>query len=461
MNRFCRRILRVLLVVALLTLPSLWALPRLQAQSGFGFPSNENGTGRAGPGSGDTVAGPQSTAGAPDAGPSYFSQSVTSPAAGDFGPADAMPGYDPQAPMGYKWMLGVDGSAPGTPGAKSTWRDEAPIPWEAFAYGEYLGPYRSPHVPNYRIRVDDQIEFVIRLTREMSQQPYRLQVGDVLRISSLMDNEQGQDELLQENVAIMPDGTISLRGIGQVRAARKTIAELQAELNQRYSKFYHNPQIVVHGTAVDTTLQDLRDAVDARQGVGGQGITVQVAADGTLQLPMVGSVPAVGLTLPELAREVNLRYRSRIKGIEFTPNVVQRAPQVVYVLGQVAQPGRFELNGPTTAMQSIALAQGWLPGANVRQVIVFRRDAQWRLMALRLDLNAALAGTDPLPTDEIWLRSGDIVLVPKSPIQRITELVDLYITQGVYSILPNQGIGTIFDADTIFGNTNAIINPVN
>ena len=34
---------------------------------------------------------------------------------------------------------------------------------------------------------------------------------------------------------------------------------------------------------------------------------------------MIGSVPAVGLTLDELGREVNMCYRQQIQGIEVTP----------------------------------------------------------------------------------------------------------------------------------------------
>src|SRR5690349_4163830 len=46
------------------------------------------------------------------------------------------------------------------------WNSWGPIPWQAFAQGEYTGPARLPHVPEYRLRVDDEIEFVYRLKRE-------------------------------------------------------------------------------------------------------------------------------------------------------------------------------------------------------------------------------------------------------------------------------------------------------
>jgi polysaccharide export outer membrane protein len=334
----------------------------------------------------------------------------------------------------YKMFRGVDEStcrrADGEPG----WFDAGLIPWEAFAWGEYVGPHRAPHVPRYRVRVNDQIEFVFQLTREQSVAPYRLMVGDTIEVTSTAD-----EELNQKDIQILSDGSISLRLIGRVMAARKTLDELQQELNERYGVYFAtDPSIVVRGISTNTRTQDLIDSVDARFGSGGQSRLATVSPDGTVQLPWIGSIPAIGLTLEELRREVNTRYRREISGFEVTPILSQRAPRFVYVLGEVQQPGRIELTGPTSAMQSIALAGGWNPGGNLRQIVVFRRDENWRLMAVRLDLAGGLQGKRPAPADEIWLRDSDIVLVPKAPIQRLADAVDLYFTKSIYGVFPTQ-----------------------
>jgi polysaccharide export outer membrane protein len=108
----------------------------------------------------------------------------------------------------------------------------------------------------------------------------------------------------------------------------------------------------------------------------------------------------------------------------------------VYVLGEVRNPGRFELVGPTTAMQSISLAGGWNIGGNLRQVVVFRRAEDWRLIATKLDIQGALFGHRPVPSDEIWLRDSDVVLVPKTPLLRLDDVIDLAFTRGVYRVFP-------------------------
>jgi len=107
-----------------------------------------------------------------------------------------------------------------------------------------------------------------------------------------------------------------------------------------------------------------------------------------------------------------------------TPILTERAPRFIFVVGEVTQPGRFDLTGPTTAMQAVALAGGWVNGGNLREIVVFRRADDWRLIATKLDLRAALYSKRPIPADEIWLRDSDIVLVPKNPLRRAADAID-------------------------------------
>ncbi len=350
-------------------------------------------------------------------------------------------GFGPDTQPGYgKSLQGINQFTEQRRGREPTWRDSEPIPWEAFAYGEYIGPHRTPDVPEYRLRVNDVVEFVYLLTREKTVEPYRLYVGDVIQIISAIDVS-----LNQNLIQILPDGTVSLTLIGQVQAAGKTVADLQAELNEKYQAFVKNPSIIVRVEQSETPLQDLLNSVDARFGQGGQGRAATVSPDGTVQLPLIGSVPAVGLTLDEIGREVNARYRQRLQGIGVTPILTTRAPRFIYVVGEVQQAGRFELTGPTTAIQAVALAGGFRIGGNIEQIVVFRRDQNWRLNATLLDLSGALYGKRPYPSDEIWLRDSDIVLIPKKPIQRLSEAVNLYITNTLFRIFPQVGIGFNFD----------------
>ena len=349
----------------------------------------------------------------------------------------AQPTGDQNLPT--KHIMGVDGNTSRRLGHEAKWRDSHLVPWEMFAYGEYIGPHRTPHVPEYRIRVDDQLEFVYMLTRERQPGPYRIQIGDVLQMSSAIDTSLNQTE-----INVISDGMISLPLIGQVQAAGMTVETLQNLLNQRYTKFVKEPAVVIQIVQGDTLLNDLRDVVDARSGQGGQSRQALVSPDGTIQLPLIGNVPAIGLSLDEIGREINTRYRNFLGGIEVTPVLLERAPRFAYVVGQVGQPGQFELTGPTTVIQALALAQGDLFEGNLRNVIVLRRDQNWRLVATRLDIQGTINGRRPYPSDDFYLRDSDIVIVPRKPITRLSEAVNLYLTNTLYQIFPEQ---LIFDLD--------------
>jgi polysaccharide export outer membrane protein len=338
------------------------------------------------------------------------------------------------------------------------WEARDCVDWQAYAQGEYVGHERSAHVPEYRIRVGDLLAFLYRLTREETGQPYELEVGDQIRVESLTGDRGGNaagatNDNIRRDLIVQPDGTISLPLLGQVRATRRTIESLRDDLEKRYTQYYKVPAITITPLSVNTKLTDLLETVDARFGTGGLQFRLTVTPAGKVYLPALGSVMAQGLTLDELKYEIDARYNAKIPGVEVTPLLVQRAQRYVFVLGEVPRPGRFVLEGPTTLMGAIAMSGGWNQGANLRQVVVFRRGDDWRLLATMLDIRGALYGRRPTPADEIWINDSDIVVVPKSPIQAADEVIDQFFTRGLYSVFPQFTFGR-----WRFGTFNALGN---
>jgi polysaccharide export outer membrane protein len=304
------------------------------------------------------------------------------------------------------------------------------VPWQPGDWGEYVAHPRLAHVPVYRLRVDDQIRCVYRVTRNETTKPYELNVGDEVQVESFTDPN------LNRSVIIQPDGSITLRLLGQVKAGHLTVVKLNETLEKDYTKFYKQPAITVTPIRVNTKLLDLIATVDARAGTGGEGINVTVTPDGTISLPAIGPVPVQGMTLDDLKREIDARYSADIEGVEVTPILVLRAPRFVYVLGEVHLPGRFVLEGPTTMLQALSMAGSWNVGANIKQIVVFRRSDDWRLMATMVNLHRALGGKNPCPAGEIWLGDSDVVLVPKSEILKTDDFINLVFTRGIYGVMP-------------------------
>jgi len=310
------------------------------------------------------------------------------------------------------------------------WEAMRAIDWQAYAQGEYVGHARLAHVPEYRLRVDDQLDMTYRLTRDETSTPYRLNVGDEVQVESFTDKDINRDLLIQ------PDGTITLRLLGQVHATGRTVTQLRDALDELYKKYYKIPAITVTPLRVNTKLEDLRATIDRRAGIGGQSQSVRVTPEGTVALPAIGSVQAQGLTLTELQSELNECYRQVVEGIQVIPILVQRAPRYVYVLGEVNNPGRFEMVGPTTAIQAVSMAGSWRVGANLRQIVVFRRGDDWRLLATMIDLQGALFGNQPCPKGEIWIDDSDVIIVPKSKIPVADDFINLTFTRGIYGVFP-------------------------
>ena len=333
-----------------------------------------------------------------------------------------------------------------------TWADLHRYDFQPLAHGEHVGPVRLPSVLDYRVRIGDSIRFVYILSREVLPETFPLRVGDELQVNSLSDDNIQLGDIAQgRGVIIQPDGMLYLRMIGPVRAAGLTIEQLDERLEDAYSDKLLNPSIDVIPIKTNTLLEDIRSAVDARAGQGGQSFTDQVHPDGTIRLPKLGPICVQGMTLNEIKREVNLRYQEIVAGLEVEPVLAQEAQHFVFVYGQVTQPGRYELLGPTSVTGALALAQGTLQGSNTRQIVIFRRAEDWRLLATRVDLRGAYLGKVPTPADEIWLRDSDVIIVPPAPIKRFDDFVDQVFIRGIYGIFPFAQLGSGFD---IGGNNN-------
>jgi len=280
---------------------------------------------------------------------------------------------------------------------------------------------------------------------------YRINVGDILEIASVQEIDKQKDDQMEEQALVLQDGTIFMPLVESVPAAGLTISELNQELVKRYldGQFMLDPQFKIRPVQVDSRIAELRSAVDRRAGVGGQGLTVTVSPDGTMQVVGLGDVWTQGLTKNELKHEINARYAQKnFLGLDVEPILVTPAPRSAYVLGQVATPGAIPLTKPITVMQAIAVAGGDLQGGNLRQVIVMRRTEDWRLIATKLDLRGAFLGKRPKPSDDIWVRDSDLIIVPKHPIQVADEIINMVFTQGIYGVLPNQGVSFNFSKAT-------------
>lgn len=338
-------------------------------------------------------------------------------------------------------------------GNRQSFKDLHPYPFQPLGHGEYLGPIRLPSTLDYRLRVGDSIRFIFIDAPSQLQNSYRLMVGDEVAIESATDDKIRRGDLQQgRGLVIQPDGKLTVSLIGEVEAAGLTIPQLRHNLEIKYKAFIREPSIDVTPIKTNSLKTAILSSVDARAGSGGTNYIDTIHPDGTVRLPKIGAIPAQGMTVDELKREVNLRYERIVSGLEIEPGINAEAQHFVYITGEVTLPNRYQLIGPTSVTQAIALAGGHRLGANLRHIVIFRYAEDWRVTTTCLDLRGAILGKDPTPADNIWLRDSDTVIVPQSGIKSMNNFVRQVFTEGIYGVFPFSYSISRFEGGSVSAN---------
>ncbi|MHA6719236.1 polysaccharide biosynthesis/export family protein [Sphingomonas sp. RS6] len=139
---------------------------------------------------------------------------------------------------------------------------------------------------------------------------------------------------------------------------------------------------------------------------------VPVDVSGNISMPLIRTVQAAGLTTDQLAREIQQKLLKYYVRPEVTVVVASSVSQRVTVQGQVEEPGVYDLKGPTTLLNVIALAHGENRTAAMKEVVVFRT-VDSRRMAAVFDLGRIRRGEDPDPK----ILGNDIVVVGYSNVK--------------------------------------------
>lgn len=158
---------------------------------------------------------------------------------------------------------------------------------------------------------------------------------------------------------------------------------------------------------------------------------VTVGPDGRIALPLLGAVRAADLTAEELHDALVAAYAPQLRAPELSVTPRTFGSRQVFVGGEVARPGIYEMPANIDAFQAVALAGGFLPSARRGDVLVLSR-ASGETEVTEVDLSAR-AMRRGFPNAEP-LQRYDVVYVPRSPISQ----VNLFMQQYVRDALPVQ-----------------------
>ncbi len=134
---------------------------------------------------------------------------------------------------------------------------------------------------------------------------------------------------------------------------------------------------------------------------------LEITADGSVMVPLIGPVKVEGLTPAQTAQQLN----SRLNGIVQQPNaqvtVVSPRTPVVTVLGEVRTPGQFDVNQGEGLLTTLARAGGLTEFAHPTKIFVVRTYPEQQRVRFRYE--DLVGGLDR--SINFQLRDGDVIVV--------------------------------------------------
>ena len=139
--------------------------------------------------------------------------------------------------------------------------------------------------------------------------------------------------------------------------------------------------------------------------------TVRVNGRGMISLPLIGALEVGGLTAQQAeALVVRKLGETYLQDPQVSLFIKEYTSQRVTIEGAVQKPGIYPLRGPTTLLQSLALAGGQGNLSEMTEVMLFRGEGNAR-QTLVYDVDKIRAGelSDPAVVNE------DLIVVKRSP----------------------------------------------
>ncbi len=138
--------------------------------------------------------------------------------------------------------------------------------------------------------------------------------------------------------------------------------------------------------------------------------TVPVRPDGRISVPLLGDVQAAGMTPLALKATLTDGYKEYVTAPGVSVVVKEIHSRKIYVTGEVAHPGTYDLEPRGKLMQALALAGGLTPYAKGRVVLL--RDGRDGRQEKRMEVELKSIINGKKPEDNLLLQPGDTLIVP-------------------------------------------------
>ncbi|AFM25318.1 polysaccharide biosynthesis/export family protein [Desulfomonile tiedjei] len=306
------------------------------------------------------------------------------------------------------------------------------------------GPQKTPQVTdlaeafdivcrNYRLGPDDQLSLLFQPQWSVPPGSFKLDTLDQIKVKFILDPQ------LNEDVIIRPDGMITLQAIGDVRAAGLSPQELAKRIEEKFletnifskddarGELKDYQLVTVHVVSFYEKVNKLVQSLTTL--TAGSQKQIVVKPDGTIDLPLLKDrVMCAGYTVREVENTVNRLYRESVLEHAVASLSLQQAnSRRVYIMGEVRNPGAYQVTQPITALHALALAGGHISdSADLTSVILISKNIYGKPIGRRLDLKKILDVGDM--SSAILVKPYDVLFVPKTYVRDLRIFMEQYIT---------------------------------
>jgi polysaccharide export outer membrane protein len=164
--------------------------------------------------------------------------------------------------------------------------------------------------------------------------------------------------------------------------------------------------------------------------------SVAIQPDGYVTLKEVGSVYVEGKTVPELTEMLKQVYGKILHEPVIAVSLKDFERPYFIAAGQVAKPGKYDLRGPITVTEAVAIAGGFNDSAKHSQVVLFHPLPNGTFESKLLNVKELLAARNL--SEDLYMQPGDMVYVPQSQISKIRKFI------------PNTSMGAYYNPASTF-----------
>lgn len=285
----------------------------------------------------------------------------------------------------------------------------------------------------YRLSPGDLIEVMYHVRGDASDEPYRLQTDDRIRITFPYQPQFNQE------VTVGDDGQVRCLLVGGLRAAGYSAADFELQLKERYKTHLKEPELTVTVEAAHSKIDALKQAITSAP--RGQSRLVPIKPDGTIDLPYVGECHVAGRTVQEAKEQLDKKYaEADLAEVQVALQTLEFAPKRVFVGGEVNAPGVITAQGPISVLQALFQLGGVNNRGDARKIMLIRRKHLPVPEAICLDLAGFLempvAGSIEKFRHDIYLEDGDVLFVPPTELARANDWIDQVFTRGLRAVVP-------------------------